>query len=245
MNKFLFFILSFLSITQCSDTSSIEDHSINLLKSSTECFPYTEDKYIYPVQFGSDEWAALTNEEKENYSQVPQKVLTSISTYGLIQSLLDKPSLTLNYMTSDNISPVVTTERFVFSSHNSIPEFDKRKDRVEALISFYELSDCECIHDIGFGTQLVVLEMLFTRKSINDALNATQKKKIVSLLLDKYGQETSTGFSCIGATTAMTVIMYRDDYAPVVSYFNNSEPDYVLGDQYEDIIKLAKDFINK
>ncbi|MDR1722542.1 MAG: hypothetical protein LBR84_01215, partial [Tannerella sp.] len=222
MKKSVFYILLFFSLTQCSDTSIGDD--INLLKNSTECFPYTTDKYIYPIQFGSEEWMALTDEEKENYSQLPQEVLTSISTCGLIQSLLDKPALYLDYMASSNTSPVVTAERFVFSHHNSIPEFDKRKDRVEALMSFYELSDCECIHDIGFATQLVVLETLFTRKSINDALNATQKKKIVSLLLDKYGQETSTGFSCIGATTAMTVIMYRDDYAPIVSYFNNSEP---------------------
>jgi hypothetical protein len=237
-------------LVQC--TGNIDDNRQSILVVLPgECLPNAEDKYVYPVVPGMEEWNSASSEERAKLSQLSVAELKSISTVALIQSLLEKPSLSLAFWASSNSSPIGTCYK-IYSTHNSVPEFENRKDRVEALISYYDAVCFDCfpsldIIDRGhFSVQLTVLEILFTREKILQQLNTKQKKQVVALLLNKYELKKGTGIN--GSLTAMAWILYDDNYPPVKTFYGNNELSKenfeVYGEDIEDIILFAKKYIN-
>jgi hypothetical protein len=219
---------------------------------SGDCLPDVADKYEYPVMPGTTEWNSASMDEKLALIQLPDEKLESLSSHALIRSLLDMPSLAMNYMLSSNSSPIGTCNRFVFSQHNSVAEFEKRKDRVDALISYYETVGFGCYHSLdekdqmSFPVQLYVLQIWFTRDAILHSLDKAQKKRVVSLLLQKYRQQSDVmGALSVGegALTAMAWIMYDDQYAPVVSHYGTvSSNEYFTAGNVDDVIAFAKNY---
>jgi hypothetical protein len=69
-------------------------------------------------------------------SQLPEEKLKTLSTGALIRSLLDYPLIWNDHLSSHS-SPVVSCDRYLFSRHNSVPEFEQRKDCVKALLSYF------------------------------------------------------------------------------------------------------------
>jgi hypothetical protein len=225
---------------------SLEDSG--LIVTLGDCLPDVEDKYVYPVVQGTEEWASASLEERESrLSQLPGDKLKTLSSCALIRSLLDYPLLN-NYLLSSHSSPVVSCDRFIFSKHNSVPEFEKREDRVKALLSYYAAlcPDCYESTDVkkqtDFYIQVCVLEVWFIRDAILHSMNDTQKKQAVALLLQKHKQRQSYSDASI---VAMAWIMYNDGYSPIMTYYKNSAL-YKEGtfdvDQKNDIISFAESY---
>jgi hypothetical protein len=212
-----------------------------------ECLPDVEDKYVYPAIPGTAAWDLASGEEKERLRQLPEDRIKTLSSYALIRSLLDMPRLCLDYGLSSTASPVVTCDRAIFSKHNSVPEFEKRKDRVKTLISYYAAVSCDCYESpdgetqMNFNIQLHVLEVWFIRDAILDSMDGAQKRQAVALLLQKHEQKQSYSDASL---IAMTWIMYDDEYAPVKAYYKDRMlfKESSVADRKEDIISFAKNY---
>jgi hypothetical protein len=212
------------------------------------CFPDIKDKYVYP-----EIPATASVNEREQLSQLPDKVLKSLSTYALIQSLTDRPSLFMKYLLSSNISHIGTSY-IIHAGHNSVAEFETRADRVESLMAYYGFIGFDCfqsLDEIGqstFSIRLTVVEALFTRDKVLQSLNSAQKKQIVALLLEKYNQKTLNKVGAGGSLDAMAVIMIEDQYPPVTALFDDlgdgwKESLFIDTDHIDDIVTSAENYI--
>lgn len=263
MNKIVFFagMVLLAMLTQCGNNMEADSDIDNdkwheyLSVNPERCLPDAKDRYVYPVLPGTDEWNASSWEEKARISQPPGDMLKSLSTYALIQSLLERPLLDLDYLLSSNGSPIGTCYR-IYLSHNSVAELEEREDRFEALTNYYKAVCFDCLpslKDSSFSYQLTALEVLFTRKKILQPLTTPQKQQIVSLLLEKYRLEQSNGLGTRGSVTTMAWIMYDDRYSPVVTYYdgtNLSEEwlewfDLHSEGEVDDIISFSEKYILK
>jgi hypothetical protein len=194
----------------------IGDIPDGLIVTQGECLPDVEDRYVYPVIYGTEEWYSASMEEREELSQLSGDRIKTLSSYALIRSLLDKPRIWLDYLLSSSLSPVAICDRIIFSSHNSVPEFEKRGDRVQALISYYAVVSLNCYGQTDFDTQLKVLEVWFIRDAILHAMNDAQRKQAVALLLQKHKKKQSYNQATL---VAMAWIMYEDRYPPIVEHY--------------------------
>jgi hypothetical protein len=218
-----------------------------------KCLPDAKDRYEYPVRPGMQEWDNLSYEEKNKLSQIPDETLKTLSTYALIQGLMEKPLLELNVLLSSDTSPIRTFYRS-FSSINAVSELENRQDIVEALTGYYEAVSFDCslthisnalpLRPNSFTTQLEVLEILFTRDKILRQMNSVQKKHAVSLLLDKYKQETKILGYGQCAVTVMAWIMIDDNYSSFMTFYKNKGLDkYIIDGNYmDDVVSFAKKY---
>lgn len=263
MNKIVFFagMALWATLTQCGNNMETGSDTDNdkwreyLSINPDRCLPDAKDRYVYPVLPGTDEWLASSSEEKAMFKQLPGDMLKSLSTYALIQSLLERPLLDLDYHLSSNSSPIGASYR-IYSSHNSVAELEKRKDGFDALTNYYKAVCFDCLPSLKDGSlsiRLTVLKVLFTRKKILQLLTTAKKQQIVSLLLEKYRLEQSNGLETKGSLTTMAWIMYDDHYSPVVKYYdsrNLSEEwlewfDLHSESEMDDVISFAEKYILK
>ncbi|MDR0575812.1 MAG: hypothetical protein LBG96_17625 [Tannerella sp.] len=250
MNRFKFFfpVILFAVSVQCTG-----DMQTELVFADEKCLPDAKDKYIYPVVPDMEEWSVASSEKREKFMQLPTGKLKSLSTFALLQSLLDKPLLQLDYLSSGNISPIGTCYK-IYSSHNSIPAFEGRKDAVSALMMYYEAICFDCLRVFDFeargkfSIQLTILEILFTREKILRQLDTAQKKQVVVLLLEKCRRKQDERIGINGSLAAMAWIMYEDKYLPVIAFYGSGELSNewfaVYGDQENDIILFAENYTN-
>jgi hypothetical protein len=211
------------------------------------CLPDVADKYAYPLVPETEEWTAASLEERERLSRLPEDTLKTLSSCALIHSLLDYPLLS-NYLLSSNASPVVSSDRFIFSQHNSVPEFEKREDRVKALLSYYAAVNPDCNESpdvkrqMNFNIRLCVLEVWFIRDAILLSMNDAQKKQAITLLLQKHKQRQSYSDASL---VAMAWIMYNAVYSPLMKYCQDrplSKEVLFDADQRNDIILYAEGY---
>jgi hypothetical protein len=228
---------------RCSEVDNNTQTSDDLVTIPGFCLPEAKDKYIN---------MDLIAPYEEKDCQLPYDVLKSISTFGLIQHLLDYPLLPLYYLASSNSSPVGTCYR-IYPFLNSMQEFDQRDDRSSSLLSYFDLVCFDCFPTLNnyeqlcFVIQLTALEVLFTKQEILQQLDNKQKKQLVALLLQKYKQQIAYKVPLEGVTCAViTWIMYEDKYPPVIKYYDgktlSKEWFDVLSNEFDNIILFAENY---
>ncbi|MDR1407632.1 MAG: hypothetical protein LBJ23_06260 [Tannerella sp.] len=257
MNKLFVFSLLICVCCRCSsDLASGTDRN-ETPDREADIFPCPEDRYAYPTL---DTKNVSSSEEADNAYMLPDDVLKSISTAGLIRSLLDLPTLSGYYHTSSNSSPVGTSYR-IYARHNSVGELEARKDRAEVLLQYCGAVCPACVkrtspeEDVKksmlLPVQLTVLQVLFTREKILDALDGKERREAVALLLQHC--EQTGGLPDIfthnnGAREVMAWIMYDDGYAPVVNLFNGRNPKSewftLTTEEADGIVSFANSYIN-
>jgi hypothetical protein len=254
MNKFFYkFTITLFALylfCQCSNNAEEKEGF-----ASGSFLPAVEDSYVYPVIPGTDAWTNLgAVENVYKVSQLPDNVLKSISTPGLIRSILDIPGLDGFYLASSNSSPVGTFYG-IFAHYNSVRELEKRTDSSNTLISFYNAVNMDGLKPLSVGEQITLsvqhtaLEILFTKPEILRQFDPEQQKQLIASLLSRYSQIAQSqyeGFIVNGTITAIARILYACKYAPVVQYYGNdavAEYFTVLADQTNDIIDFANNFI--
>jgi len=249
-----------LLFCQCSNNELAENNKNGntntgkLVINTSNVLPDVEDKYTYPIVPGTDEWAALSStDEVYRVSQLPDSVLHSISTFGLIRSILDIPALDGFYWASSNSSPVGTVYQ-ILANYNNLAELYKRKDRADALLTYYEVVNIDnlTLQDVveqrRVAVQLTTLEVLFTKPEILSLFDFEQKQQLVALLLSHYEQVKQLQISIPNETLTTTAwILYDAGYEPLVHYYGSdlkAEWFNVLDNQKEDIIAFANNFIH-
>ena len=238
--------------------------------SAGACFPEVCDKYVYPIVPGMKEWINLDPSEDptKKFCQLPDKVLQSISTQGLIDALIHAPMFGTFYYFSSS-SP---TYRWygIYSELNSATELFQRKDAANALLEYYKLACFDCIETLAgkepwmtghyavhINLRMMGLAFLFTKQEILDKMDHTQKKEAVIALLINYDQcktpEMSESVNASLYVAPIAHIMYADEYDPIVEYArdNGGKFQTILNghvnftDQEDVIISFAKKIINE
>jgi hypothetical protein len=178
---------------------------------------------------------------------LPDDVLKNISTFGLIRSILDIPSLYFYFMLSSNSSPIGTGYS-IFSHYNAVVELGNRENSGDALLAYYQSVCYDCLktmddsEQLEFSIQLMALEVLFTKSEILKQFDLGKKQKLVSLILEKYQQKQYGG-----TLEVMIWIMYDDGYPPIVKYFESTglNKEWAFIFQINDIIAIAESFIQQ
>jgi hypothetical protein len=218
----------------------------------TNCLPEIEGAYVYPVL--SQE--SMTRDEVIQAYQLPEDILKKSSSVSLIRSLLDMPMLSGTFYTSSDASPTGRSYLF-YALHNSVQELDRREDNAYALIEYYHAVCFDCfkafdpssVEDAGkemrLQTQLIALQTLFTREKILDKLDTKDRQDLVALLLTHLEQLDNLNIR-LATLEVIAWIMYDDQYAPIVTFYDSNLNIEWLVDIPRDeviIISFAKDYI--
>jgi len=218
-------------------------------------FPEVSDKYIYPIVPGTVEWQQVkTLDDAYQVSQLPDDVLKSISTPGLIDALIHAHMFIGFYFFTVPSSNWIA----YYVLFNSAIELYTRKDAGKALTAYYKLVKLDCIlssisSNYGEGKEeyrrLSGLECLFTKQEILDTMDHETKKEAVASLLAHSRLNWDWVRIC-----PMAHIMLADQYEPIVKYSRENVEEFNLTlmaygypsnpNQYEIIVSFAKDFIN-
>ena len=254
-NKYI--ILAVLFFCRCTDNHTVEKGRLTVTPDN--CFPTVSDTYVYPVTPGMEEW--IKSDDNFAFVQLPDKVLKSISTPGLIDALVNSPLFTGFYLLSSSSSPVDTWHRH-YERFNCANELFKREDAGDVLVDYYRLVCFNCFNSSGenknirqadMHERISGLEYLFTRQDILDRLSHRQKQETVKELLLKFAQNPEKPSNWT-RFIPMARIMLEDQYAPIVELCRDDavfKQRIIWGDthfskqQEELIISLAKDFINQ
>ena len=250
--------------------SNFKNDLQNLIR--TNSLPKSKNMYVYPIRNDSEEWSTMFPQEKIAASQLPEDVLKSISSIGLICSFFDIPHSrgVFNTFGWSSSGPFAAFDYDIRSRHNQLQEFLTRKDAGKALLACYEAISFEyyeqfCIIEetvetlgemFNFEGMLSAIEILFSRQEILDQLDSNSRKKAATYLLDKAEhwkkytdefEEFNPGHF-ITTYAVLAYLMYEDGYSPVVEYFyldENIHPTwrYKLSDKIYYDLKAIDDII--
>ena len=248
---FLFVLIVFCRCTNDMPTAYIGEDNFTII--SDNCFPVVNDKYIYPIVPGMIEWQELNStEDAYRLCQLPDEVLKSISTQGLIDALIHAPLFTGFSVISSNASALKWHAHY--QNFNSAIELYKRNDAGNALIAYYQLVCFDCFVDTSVETyreyeRMLGLEILFTKQEILDSMTHEKKKEAVKALLTNYEQ-----FDNWHSLIPLAHIMLADKYAPIEKYSNDYSDEFqctlegynypLNPNQWNIIVSYAKNFIN-
>jgi hypothetical protein len=196
---------------------------------SDGCYPLVKERYEYPISVPA---TGKTMADVIREMQVPETILETMSTYSLIQSILDNPLLKFSLVLST--SSVVGGAHVSFEQMNCIKELERRQDCAN-IILFYKKIDYSCIcariqesGSIEIPVRLYFFELLFTKREIADRLNPSEKRNLVSELLHKYNQKLDypdivSDHLKVSSFMAMAWIMHADNYAPIMNLYKKDD----------------------
>ena len=221
-------------------------------------FPDVMDKYSYPIEYGTMEWKKIHPDDWLNASQLPDDVLKSISSLGLIRSFIDTPYPIIHICLYASHMPCVTARGLSFD-FNSLKELLTRKDGAQALMVFYAATKLDCVESLKewdnsweFSLRLATLEYLFTLTEILEKLSREDKKKVVEILLVNYRQwlQLNDSNPQNGNNSRLLTVMVWLMYDDMLPYFDKEildmlKENILVKDVIDDIVAFAERFTLK
>lgn len=143
------------------------------------------DVYIFPLRPGMPEWKNLqTHDEMLSVLQIPENILSNMSTPALVETCLNYP-LFIDFYAIDDFQ--ISIEQIIFD-FNGIGELLKRQDSGEELIKKYAAmspdaldSKWEIIQQGRYVLEFVKIEILLAQ----DAVLTGLKKDKLDILLNE------------------------------------------------------------
>ncbi len=191
------------------------------------CEPYEApvqlDVYIYPIVPGTPEWAELeTGEQMVAVTQLPDSVIQTISTEGLIETCLDYPLLS-HVLTRSTLQRGVeeTLDRF-----NGFQELSQREDAARDLLARYGRMDPACYGGLeteiavgGYTLNYAYFEAIFSQQTYLTKLSDAEKDKLMQLALSYYAEKKKhpdiySIFNLKCSAIIMARLMLLEKYSP-------------------------------
>ena len=247
-NNFFIILLLFVFYGCAKDKAEIikENREFGLTLYNGAGFPEVSDKYVYPIVPGMEEWKIdydiETTDPWQKFCQLPDSVLKTISTPGLIDALIFAPMFTALSSGLSSV-PSLPTWNNQYRALNSAKELFQREDAGNALVAYYEFVCLDCIKSSRKELErLIGLEFLFTKQQILDKIGQENKKRAVTTLLANY--KKSPDYDRI---LPMVYIMYADGYTPMMEYAkdNNDILNGYYGELTDLIVTYAKNYVNE
>jgi hypothetical protein len=213
--------------------------------------------YDFPVKPGTADWKAFgTHLEMLNACRIPEKVLTQLSTEGLIETMLNYPLLfeIFAFNTPQQGIDAVTAQ------FNGFQELFARDDRCARLINKYESMDIRpqidglsAVAQVEYIWRVSVLEMIMAQQPVSSALSPSQINDLLTISLDKVAQKRAEAdlISNGEQTTAWLIsrTLQLAGYQPFLEIYNEDEylPGFVsTGFAYNDysiLFTLAEQYL--
>mgnify|MGYP005838049301 CR=1 FL=1 len=205
------------------------------------------DNYEFPILPGTPEYEALTTEQRDSVMQIPEAVLETMCTAGLIETCFKYPRLWIYMLASENFEHAIY---YFTHSFNGGAVLFERSDAPEKMLPIYrdfnEYPYSDTITNVSgkndLGAKLVFLELFFSQESSLSVLSSQNKyilgqraKYFWQLKNDYYHIEFSLHPS--SSSFLMGRMMFYDDYGPFIVSVgsNNYLASYIKwGNQYYD-----------
>ena len=202
-----------------------------------ECMPFSiSDTYEYPTVPGTDEWKDLKSlTEMVQACQIPNNKLKSISTEGLLETLLNYP-LILDYGAFNQGQDGF---KRIKSENNGFGELFGRTNFFNVITERYKLMSLNCdknhyppfIGEIQTPIQISfqTIEFFILQEELLNIINSNQRIQIVEIVLDKLQAKKVYGISQKGNLVLYAIlgkIMIKENYSPfvVINDENNIVP---------------------
>lgn len=141
--------------------------------------PSNLDVYIYPIRPGSPEWEAFQNSaEMIAACEIPDSVLTNISTWGLLETCFTHP-LAGDYIFMNSVSYYINNRP---SYDNGLRELFSRPDLTDVLLYEYRYMDMEKYPN---SYDRHIRELIFGCTAFVSKLNSRQLLYLVSVAIEK------------------------------------------------------------
>ena len=254
MKKSALFVFSMLlSLASCSKDASFESflEEWDMLKPYTiSVCPSVTDAFTYP-----EPW---TVEESEKFAMLPIETFRSMSTCGLLETLLEHPSYRLHGpwcpVCSNLSAPGVYNFNYGLSSNKIAVEMFGRDDCFPVLSSKY----LSIIKNKKNNSQTDYLEMLLASDLCMESFSEKEKVLLMAMALERKfdknlpkGQnptEEELWYFLSVTPHIMIAIMKEFNYAPFMSKYGTNLVDGLRGYcnlNDHDIIEYAKQFLNE
>lgn len=195
-----------------------------------ECIPFEySDTYNYPIVPGMDEWKQLdTQAKKVEACQIPEKVLATISTVGLLETLLNYPLLfTYTAFNSYQIG-FETIKEAIYG----FEELYNRNDLFPVINDRYQMMSISCSHVYPPYTNTIPglafenIEIIIIQDELMGQLDWTQINALFNVVYEKSKQKSEQEFvlSQVAVSTALLgKIIHQVNYTPFVDFYNADE----------------------
>ena len=194
-------------------------------------YPVPSDTYKYPILPGTPAWANLkTGDEMLQACQIPDSVLPTISTEGLIQSWLDMPLNNEIFMTNSLQKAI----EYFIENFSGLRELVGRNDAADKLFKKYQSMNPACITtfktDIGQGSFTFLfsyIELPLAQDTILNKMTLDQKKDLMKEALQKYYSriEYSTYYDVVSTDLSLYICarsMRNNQYQPFLNQVNSN-----------------------
>lgn len=177
-------------------------------------------EYIYPIRPGTPEWANLSSHtEMIDTTQIPDFVLDTISTWGLLESCFNYP-LYGDYAAFNNQISYIND---LVQSNNGLKELLSREDAPLIVLYFYRHWDISLYPDF---LKRNFIELVIGSDDFISKLNERQQLYLISVALDKKQKQEETYSGSIPPYSffVMANSMIHYGYKPFVEYCATDKP---------------------
>lgn len=224
--QILFYTIALVGLLSCNKDE--------LVIQQGECMPFSiSDTYEYPIIPGTDEWADLKSlTEKVQACQIPSSKLKSISTEGLLETLLTYP-LILDYgafnMQQDGFERIK-------SENNGFSELYGRTDFINVITDRFKLMSLNCDKNYyppfigGLETPIQIsfqtIELFILQDELLNEINSNQRIQLLETVLEKLQAKEDYGISQNENLVLYAIlgkIMIKENYSPFVDINDKNE----------------------
>jgi hypothetical protein len=207
--------------------------------------------YDYPVKPGTQEWKALaSHEQKRQVCQIPQSILSSMSTPDLLETCLNYP-LYGDMMAYDRVQDGF---EYVEKGFNGLQELLNRYDVGAALIERYGKMDPDAIDSTWtsvkkgeYSLKFFSIEILLAQEEVIANLSKNDRIKLLKESHKKIiaKQQHPEIYGLMGLTNnalLMGRIILKERYAPFVKLISR---DSRLNEILQNAVPISKDYISE
>lgn len=217
------------------------------------------DVYDYPVKPGTAAWKTLGGHvEMLKACQIPQSKLNTLSTAGLVETVLNYP------LFLDALAYNWPQEGFnaVSGQFNGLQELLKRKDAGTTLLAKYKTMDPKAmgqdwtdLQKGDYAFKFMYIEMLLAQPTVINGLTVEQERDLVRELLAKTDAKRQSeiygGLSQASSLWVIARVLEQVNYAPFMnaigadSYYHSfvDKGSFVDDSITQDILKQAQGYL--
>jgi hypothetical protein len=187
--------------------------------------PDVIDAYDYPVKPGTEEWKSFfTHQEMIDACQIPEDVLTKMSTKGLVETVVNYPLLvdmSAHNFAQDGVDAVA-------SYFNGLAELFSRKDAGAELLAKYRSMGSTDIQDGwtdvekgNYMFKIRAIEMLLAQEPVLVNMSTAERRALLEECRNKYKEtkqhpELFSRFSLEPTAWVMGRALQQENYAPFI-----------------------------
>jgi hypothetical protein len=219
------------------------------------------DAYNFPVKRGTEQWNALKSyQDKRNACTLPESLLATISTKGLIEIYLDYPLLGDLMVFSTPQEGI----RKLQENFNGARELLKRKDVATLLLEKYtSMNPAAAATQMSlekkgeYSFKIMAIEILLAQESVLVSLDARNRKVLLSLAQEKLDakkndQEVYGSLSYSTTGWIMARILKQSNYTPALNSLRDEKYKFfadqgVVADYavLDNVVSQAKQYLSK